>query len=50
MRKKNPILDERIVVAVSYGMKMIGIKNNNIFNILDDILSNSHSYEEKKYN
>ena len=28
-------------------MKIIGTKNNNIFNILDDILSNSHNYEEK---
>ena len=28
-------------------MKLIGTKNNNIFDILDDILSNSHNYEEK---
>lgn len=46
-KKKNPILDEKILIAVSYGMKIIGTKNNNIFNILDDILSNSHKYEEK---
>ena len=44
---KNPILDEKVIIAVSYGMKLIGTKNNNIFDILDDILSNSHNYEEK---
>ena len=46
-KKKNSKYDDEKVMAVAYGLKLLSIKNKDILNSLDAILSNSNNHEDK---